>query len=173
MSNWEIVPQEAKINKEDVIVDCKEISWRPSSPKEIASGSEAFKKLGTPTYRVLFKHVKFAGEFKVVAQHVKMMRHGKVVKVGDVTQMEWRVNMHWPDRIVKKQLMTRSRTTSVSIDCPSGATKIEKKSTGSSPFEPFFARVFPKCVRDEPVRILSESLLSEAIQERETVKKAA
>lgn len=173
MSNWTIVTQTAKIDKEDVEVDCKEISWRPSSPKEIAGGADDFKRLGTPTFRVMFKHIKGDGIYKVVAQYVKLKRGGKLVKIGDVQQYEWRVNMHYPDRIVKKQLMTRNRVTSVSIDCPSGETKVEKSSTGTSPYDSFFNRVFPQTMRDEQFRGIVEGLLDEAISEREAAKQAA
>jgi hypothetical protein len=173
MSNWMIVTQTAKIDKEDVEVDCKEISWRPSSQKEVAAGAGEFKRLGTPTFRVMFKHVKGDGIYKVVAQYVKLKRAGKLVKVGDVQQYEWRVNMHYPDRIVRKQIMTRNRVTSVSIDCPSGETKVEKSSTGTSPYDSFFSRIFPNVMRDEQFRSIVEMLLNEAIQEREAAKQAA
>jgi|APSaa5957512535_1039671.scaffolds.fasta_scaffold155927_2 hypothetical protein len=173
MSNWMIVSQEAKVNKETVSVDCKEISWRPSSPKEQAAGGGEFKRLGTPTFRVTFKHIKGTGIYKVVAQYVKMKRGGKLVKLAGIQQFEWRVNMHYPDKVVRKQLMTRNRVTSVSIDCPSGETKIEKSSTGTSPYDSFFSRVFPGVLRCEAMRFLIEGLLSEAISEREAAKEAA
>jgi hypothetical protein len=171
--NWMIVAQEAKVDKETVSVDCKEISWRPASAKEQAKGSGEFKRLGTPTFRVTFKHIKGDGIYKVVAQYVKLKRGGKLVRLDGEIQYEWRVNMHYPDKVVRKQIMTRNRVTSVSIDCPSGETKIEKSSTGTSPYDSFFNRVFPNVMRDASFRLIVEGLLSEAISEREESMKEA
>jgi len=176
-NNWEIVSQTATVgkgdDKQEIEVDCKEISWRPSSPKEIAAGGGEFKRLGTPTFRVLFKHVKGDGIYKVVAQFVKLKRAGKLVKVDGEQQYEWRVNMHYPDKVVRKQLMTRNRVTSVSIDCPSGETKIEKSSTGTSPYDSFFNRVFPQVMRCASMRLTIEGLIADVISDREEAKQAA
>lgn len=167
MSNWQIVPQEAIIDKETVMVDCKEISWRPASDKEIAAGSGEFKRLGTPTFRVLYRHVKFGEEHKVVAQYVKKKRGGKVVKIAGVVQFEWRVNLHFPDRIKPKQILTRNRVTSVSIDDPTGETQVVKSSTGTSPYDSFFDRVLPENLRDASFRLVIQQLFDEAISDRE------
>ena len=168
-----IVSQEATVNKEPVSVDCKEISWRPSSPKEVAAGGGEFKRLGTPTFRVMFKHVQGRGVYKVVAQYVKKKREGKLVKIGGEQQFEWRVNMHYPDKVVKKHIMTRNRLSTVSIPCPSGKMITEKTSTGTHPYNSFFDRVFPKTMRCSDMRETIEGLLSEAIADREEKKEAA
>lgn len=174
MNNWEIVPQEAKIDKEDVLVDVKEISWRPSSPKEIAGGAGEFKRLGTPTFRILYRHVTYGETHKVVAQYVKMKRGGKIVneagqpwKKGDVVAYEWRVNLHHPDVVKPKQIRTPNRVTCVSIDDPSGAMQTVKSSTGTSPYDSFFQRVLPENLRDAAFRITIQQLLDNAISERE------
>jgi hypothetical protein len=160
MTNWTILKQTAKVDKEDVEVECKEITWRPASEAELAAGSGQFKKLGIPTFRVLFKHNRSDDTefFKVVAQYRPRKR-------GE--QPEWRVNLHHPDEVKEKQLLTRQRTTSVSIACPTGDTVIVKSSTGTHPIESFFSRIFPENLRCVGTRYTVEKLLREAITERE------
>jgi|TARA_Y100000034_G_scaffold133414_1_gene198815 hypothetical protein len=149
--NWEVIPQEATINKETVEVAVKNIAWRPASAKEQAAGSGEFKRLGKPTFRILFKHVKGDGQFKLVAQLVKG---------------QWRVNLHDPDIEKPADMMWRNRVTCVSMAHPT-KRQIIKKSTGTSPYASFFGRVFGERIRDAAFRVHVQQLLDEAISERE------
>lgn len=177
MSNWMIVRQEATIGKGDaketILVDCKSIDWRPSSAKEIQQGADDFKRLGTPTFRILYRHKKWGGDTKIVAQYVKTKRSGKLVKIAGVQQYEWRVNLHHPDVTKPKQLLMPQRVTCVSIDCPSGEMVTEKSSTGTAPYDSFFKRVLPENLRDADFRTTIQGLLDDAIYEREQAKQAA
>ena len=167
MSNWEIVPQEQTIKGETSLVDCKQIVWRPASDKEQEAGSGEFKKLGTPTYRVCFKHIKDNGVFRVVAQYKAMKRKGKVIKdANDQPIMEWRVNLHDPDKTQPVQMNMKQRTTCVTMDHPFKVQTI-KSSTGTATYDLFFSRVFPERIRDASLRVNVMQLLDHAIFERE------
>lgn len=167
MSNWEIVPQEQTIKGETSLVDCKQLVWRPASDKEQEAGSGEFKKLGTPTYRVCFKHIKDDGIFRVVAQLRAMKRKGSVIKDGSGQPvMEWRVNLHDPDKTQPVQMNMKQRTTCVTIDHPFKVQTI-KTSTGTVPYDSFFDRVFPERIRDTSLRVNVMQLLDNAIFERE------
>ena len=144
--NWEIVPQEQTVRGETFEVDCKNVAWRPSSSKEKQAGSGDFKRLGTTTLRIMFKHVKGDGTFKLVAQ----FRKG-----------EWRVNLHEPDKIVPKDIKV-NRMAVVSMPHPT-ETKVVKRSTGTKTYDRFFNVTFPERIRDSIFRDAVKSILDSHI----------
>lgn len=144
--NWEIVPQEQTVRGETFEVDCKNVAWRPASSKEKQAGSGDFKRLGTTTLRIMFRHVKGNGVFKLVAQ----FRKG-----------EWRVNLHEPDKIVPKDIKV-NRASVVSIPHPT-ETKVVKSSTGTKSYNMFFNVTFPNRIRDAIFRDTVKTILDSHI----------
>ena len=144
--NWEIVTQEQTVRGETFEVDCKNVAWRPASSKEKQAGSGDFKRLGTTTLRILFRHVKGNGVFKLVAQY----RKG-----------EWRVNLHNPDRIVPKEIKV-NRVHTLTIAHPT-ETKIVKSSTGTKTYDRFFNVTFPERIKDAIFRETVKSILDSHI----------
>lgn len=155
--NWEIVPQERTVKGETILVDCKEIKYRPASERELEEGSGTLKRLGIPTYKILFKHIKDDGIFRVVMQH----RKGR-----------WQLNLHDPDKVKPVEMRQPNRVTCVTLPHPE-RKQVVKSSTGTYPYEVFFGRIFGERIKDESFRLIIQSLFDEAIRQREEKMKQA
>lgn len=156
---WEIVLQEVKNKEETFDVECKELVWRPASEKE----GGKFKKIGYPTYRILFQHKMDQGKiFKIVAQ---FRSSGK-------RPPEWRLNLHDPDQERPVELIMRNRVSVVTLDHPF-ETKTVKHSTGTVPYRTFFRDKFPERIRNEEFRNYCKVLLDNALSERIDVEAIA
>ena len=98
----------------------------------------------------MFKHVKGDAPFKLVAQY----RKG-----------EWRVNLHEPDKLQQKEIPYRG-VSHVTIRTGEW-TMVKGGSCGTKPYDAFFNRYLPERIRDAAFRITLQSLLDNAISERE------
>lgn len=128
MSKWYVVSQVENRKGESFDVDCKLMRWRPANAKEQAEGDD-FKPMRT-TLCVKFSHELGNGEeFKITSQ----FRRG-----------QWQYNLHEPERIVPKEVRTKSAKM---VTRQTDEMTVKKESTGSMA-EATFRRVFSERVRD-------------------------